>query len=426
MSNFYNDNDPFACAWLRELIKANLIAPGVVDERSICDIQAEELKQFTQCHFFAGIGGWSLALRLAGWPDDEPVWTGSCPCQPLSCAGQRKGHADERHLWPAFHALIAQCRPATVFGEQVASADGREWLAGVRADLEAVGYAVGSADLCAAGVGAPHRRQRIYWVADNTQNGRGQGRADKGRRSRRSEQASGRIRPVHGRTIGHDYETDVCPHCGQHYDEHDDSMCGAIEPEPVGNSECRGRGERSDETTTELEASNAGQSVASSSSTGELDNTVSNRAKRSRRAQHEPDAGSQTGGVGQPNGTGPQSRRQTAEAARHGSAAEPAGGNGRLGNATINGRLEGTEEAQGRQSESLQPGRTAWANYELLPCLDGKARRIEPGTFPLAHGVPARVGRLRGYGNAIVPQVAAQFIGAFAEAVKPQMNADRT
>ena len=165
--NYYNEIDPFAAAWLRELIKANLIAPGEVDERSIEDVLPSDLKGYKQCHFFAGIGGWSYALRLAGWPDDREVWTGSCPCQPFSAAGKRKGTADERHLWPAFNWLIGQCRPSMVFGEQVASKDGRLWLAGVRSDLEALGYAVGAADLCAAGVGAPHIRQRLYWLANN-------------------------------------------------------------------------------------------------------------------------------------------------------------------------------------------------------------------------------------------------------------------
>lgn len=130
-------------------------------------MRPSDVAGYTQCHFFAGIAGWSYALRLAGWDDDAPVWTGSCPCQPLSVAGQRKGHADQRHLWPAFYKLISECRPATVFGEQVASKDGREWLAGVRADLESAGYAVGCADLCAAGVGAPHTRNRLYWVASD-------------------------------------------------------------------------------------------------------------------------------------------------------------------------------------------------------------------------------------------------------------------
>jgi DNA (cytosine-5)-methyltransferase 1 len=163
---YYNEWDAYAAEWLRNLIKAGHIAPGEVDERSILDVRPDDLRGFAQVHAFAGIGGWSLALRLAGVPDDCPVWTGSCPCQPLSGAGRRKGHADARHLWPAFHALIAECEPAIVFGEQVASQDGREWLAGVRLDLEDLGYACGAADLCAAGAGAPHTRQRLYWVAD--------------------------------------------------------------------------------------------------------------------------------------------------------------------------------------------------------------------------------------------------------------------
>jgi DNA (cytosine-5)-methyltransferase 1 len=165
MTAYYNENDPYAAQWLRNLVAAGHIAAGDVDDRSITDVRPDDLVGYTQCHFFAGIGGWSYALRLAGWRfDGQVTWTGSCPCQPLSSAGLRKGHADERHLWPAFYRLISECSPAIVFGEQVASADGREWFAGVRADLEALGYACGAADLCAAGVSAPHIRQRLYWV----------------------------------------------------------------------------------------------------------------------------------------------------------------------------------------------------------------------------------------------------------------------
>lgn len=54
-----------------------------------------------------------------------------------------------------------------------------------------------------------------------------------------------------------------------------------------------------------------------------------------------------------------------------------------------------------------------WSGAEWRIGQDGKIRPVEPGTFPLAYGVPARVGRLRGYGNAIVPQVAAEFVKAF-------------
>lgn len=166
MSAYYNEIDPFAAAWLRELIKAGHIASGVVDERSIENIKPDNLRGFTQCHFFAGIGVWSHALRRAGWPDDRPVWTGSCPCQPFSTAGKGSGFVDERHLWPHWFHLITQCNPRVVFGEQVASKDGLGWLDLVQTDLEGAGYASGTVDLCAAGVGAPHIRQRLWFVAE--------------------------------------------------------------------------------------------------------------------------------------------------------------------------------------------------------------------------------------------------------------------
>src|SRR5215471_7406564 len=128
MSVYYNEMDPQKAAWLRELIKAGVIAPGEVDERSITDVEPDDLVGYAQCHFFAGIGVWSYALRLAGWPDDRPVWTGSCPCPSFSVAGKGRGFADPRHLWPAWYRLIRQCRPRTVFGEQADGAIGHGWL----------------------------------------------------------------------------------------------------------------------------------------------------------------------------------------------------------------------------------------------------------------------------------------------------------
>ena len=153
MTAYFNEVDPAAAAALRALIADKFIAPGDVDERSIEDVSPADLMGYTQCHFFAGQGVWSYALRLAGWPDDRPVWTGSCPCQPFSSAGKGEGFADERHLWPAFHWLIQQCRPDIVFGEQVASKDGLGWLDLVSTDLEALDYAIGAVPFPAAGKG---------------------------------------------------------------------------------------------------------------------------------------------------------------------------------------------------------------------------------------------------------------------------------
>lgn len=181
MTALYCEIEPYAAQWMRNLIAAGHIAPGVVDERSLEDLDPEYVSQFTQAHFCAGIAVWSLALRQAGWPDDRRVWTASLPCQPFSAAGQGAGFADERHLWPSFHYLVQQCRPAVILGEQVASRDANPWLDLVQADLEGLGYGVGAVPFPAAGVGAPHIRDRLYWMA-HTSSTRPQGGERSGQR----------------------------------------------------------------------------------------------------------------------------------------------------------------------------------------------------------------------------------------------------
>lgn len=166
MAAYYNEIDPFAAQWLRNLISAGHIAPGDVDERSIKDVKADDIKNYAQCHFFAGIGVWSHALRLAGWDDERNVWTGSCPCQPFSIAGANRGVNDERHLWPDWFNLIRECQPSIIFGEQVEAAVRHGWLDLVQSDLEGEGYACAAVGIPAAGVQAPHIRQRLWFVAD--------------------------------------------------------------------------------------------------------------------------------------------------------------------------------------------------------------------------------------------------------------------
>jgi DNA (cytosine-5)-methyltransferase 1 len=332
---YYNEFDPYAAQWLRNLIAAGHIAPGVVDERSICDVDSADLADFTQCHFFAGIGVWSLALRRAGWPDDRPVWTGSCPCQPFSAAGKRDGFSDERHLWPHLFRLIAQRRPPVVFGEQVASRDGLEWLDLVQADLEGADYASAAVDICAAGVGAPHIRQRLYWVADAERGAAERHRLSLGAAASGSE-SEVRARPQRVR---------------------DDAGYG-VNAGGVADAQCRGR--KSGAVTS---AWAAAKFAAANSELGGLADTSNERHERH-----------------------PRDGREAQRWVEHaGDGCWPSPTNGH------------------------------WQDADWLYCRDDKWRPVEPGTFPLAHGAAARVGRLRAYGNAIVPQVAEAFIRAYMQ-----------
>ena len=292
--HYYNENHLETAYWLRDLIAQGHLPGGDVDTRSIEDVEPQDLLGYTSHHFFAGIGGWPLALRIAGWPDDEPIWTGSCPCQPFSSAGEKGGFDDERHLWPAWQWLIQNLRPRRIVGEQVASKDAGPWLDLVQADLEGMGYAFGAVAFPSAGVGAPHIRDRAYWMADA------------------------------------DY------------------------PGPQGRFVLP-------ERRTELLARPGGLDGRVADSGGD---------RREMAVQHD-------GG-----GRAPSGERE----------------------ANVSGGLV-TAGGPG-------PVNGYWRAADWLGCQDGKWRAAEPGTFPLATGVPARVVRLRGYGNAINVEAAVEFIKA--------------
>ena len=200
-SVYYNEIEPYAAQWLQNLMDAGHIPAGDIDTRSIEDVRPDDLRGYTQCHFFAGIGGWAYALALAGWPSDRSAWTGSCPCQPFSAAGKGAGFDDERHLWPAWQHLIAQCGPPVIFGEQVASAAAAPWIDLVHTDVENLDYAFGCVPFPAAGIGAPHIRDRNYWVADLCGEGLAQ-RISDGRVQREALGACTRQAAVGGSDVG--------------------------------------------------------------------------------------------------------------------------------------------------------------------------------------------------------------------------------
>lgn len=369
MSAYYNEFDEECSQWLRNLIDAGMIAPGDVDSRSIEDVAPDDLRGYTQCHFFAGIGVWSYALRLAGWPDDRPVWTGSCPCQPFSSAGKGKGFADERHLWPAWDHLIIQRRPPVVFGEQVASKAGLAWLDLVQSDLEGSGYACGPVDTCAAGFGAPHWRQRQYWAAVDAERmadlsgerwERREGSEERGERFRSS---SKREKGLGGTAVGDETSAERMGHHHHHQG-------------PQGHGR---HGDRGDEPGR-FETDTIG-SARPAGADGELaDNHGDGRQAR-----------------GLPVRPGQQGRTETVEP-----------GCRAIG----------------------QPGPTNgfWGDVDWLFCRDDKWRPVEPGTFPLVDGSAYRMGSgspfegksrqtlLKGYGNAIVAPQATEFIAAFLDA----------
>lgn len=355
MTAIFNELEPYAAQWLTRLSDAGHVVTGRVDTRDIREVQPDDIRDAVQFHAFAGIGVWSYALRLAGWPDSKPVWTGSCPCQPFSVAGRGDGVRDPRHLWPDWFRLIRECRPPVVFGEQVASPDGLAWLDAVRTDLEGAGYAVGAADLCAAGVGAPHIRQRLYFVGiarDGLADANSLAGGQRGSEPRRGSPRSN----------------------------------ATARPGPRGGGESRG-----------LADADAAGRVELGSGGLPKDGHASQRRDADGRGANgdEPRAPSEVGQrVAEPDGVG-------------------------RGEAGL--LAQSRNVANGAPGPEYRPGHAGptsgfWSNPDWVACRDGKQRPVEPGSFPLAHGAPARVGRLRAYGNAIVSEVAATFIRAVMEA----------
>jgi DNA (cytosine-5)-methyltransferase 1 len=392
VTSYYNEHDPYAAQWLRNLIAAGHIAPGIVDERSIEDVFPSDLRGFTQCHFFAGIGVWSHALRRSGWADSRPVWTGSCPCQPFSSAGQGAAFDDERHLWPAFHHLIKECKPAIVLGEQVASKKADPWIDLVQADVEAMGYTFGAIPFPSAGIGAPHIRDRIYWVANADHSRRIRGRAGEARDGR----VAPRVEPER-----------LCNVVGLADTRHDDASR-------------KGKAARAGQPQTIGPADQSGGCCAPF---GRLAHACGKGHQEQRWQRSEPARLAEADVVGGMADLSSGGRRE--ECADH-------------GRSVVGDCAQGISAGLEHGGSDLRPGPTKslWRDADWLLCRDGKWRPVEPGTFPLVDGsakgvgrsgadwrAPAgqegqghRAGRLKGYGNAINAEAARVFVACVMEA----------
>ncbi len=171
--HYYNEHDAYRAAVLRERMDEGLLPKGVVDERDIETVPDEDFLGYTQIHLFAGIGGFPLGLRLAGFSEQRRIVSGGFPCQDISNAGKRAGITGSRsRLWREMVRCVRVVRPELVFVENVAALLGRG-MGVVLGDLAEIGYDANGDCVSAADVGAPHLRRRIWIVAYDAERGTG-------------------------------------------------------------------------------------------------------------------------------------------------------------------------------------------------------------------------------------------------------------
>jgi DNA (cytosine-5)-methyltransferase 1 len=398
--------------------RENTIEGRSVSERPFYRVTAyERARSFA----FSGDHGWGLVrsveplgvarrvFNIAVDEDESYTVDGIVVhnCQPFSSAGRGGGFADERHLWPAWHWLIEQCRPDTIFGEQVASKDGLAWFDLVLSDLEGSGYAVGVQDSCAAGFGSPNIRQRLFFVADACR---------ERREGERLQLFAGQPRDTLFEAAGGGGAGIVADSAVSRWDGRSQWSAGANEWAAQEPRRLRDVGELADSESLGL--------------LGRQDDGDSGRWERTS------GQGCEAGELGDASRHGEWEHRESNPSRGQQVAAGGSGVLGELADASST-RLEIFSEQSARGQCSAverggavgRPGPTngLWRDADWLFCTDGKWRPVESGSFPLVDGAAFRVGSggpfegksragmLKGYGNAINAEVAAEFIRAFID-----------
>jgi len=378
------------------------------------------------------------------------VITGGFPCQPFSVAGKQKGTSDDRYLWPEMFRIIKEFKPRWVIGENVRGIvniqDGVVFET-VCTDLESEGYEVQAFNIPAAGVGAPHRRERIWIVAhsNDTRNRTPKYETNENGQkiSERRQEQSQLKSSGHSENVG--------------YSKHDGSSTSKIER---GDNEINARTQKRSNSSSEFKrtsGSRNNEDVANSRRTlrqgTELREKNEDETRKENANQHQRSSGSSESNVANTNSR--LSDRENEEVQSRGQTSDTSGeGSTDVAN-TERKRLEGLSEQSstiGKQDERLlsrnessgdQTKRTDVANTESKSSNsehNGKESRetseqeqiesrrsgswslreanwiIEPDVGRVAHGVPGRVHRLKALGNSIVPKIAEEIGKAIVEA----------
>ncbi len=300
------------------------------------------------------------------------IITGGFPCQPFSVAGKQAGTDDDRHLWPVMFRIIQELTPRWVIGENVKGLtniqDGVVFET-VCSDLEGAGYEVRAFNIPAAGVGAPHRRERIWIVAHAK-------RFNESKPIGRSDETSRGIQEEHRQNDGSARLTSRTSSIRQSNNGHEDMEDS--------RRTLQSRTELRETNEDEVREGYANQHQRSGSPSES--NVADTYARLSNGTYEEV-----------------QSRGQTFNTSSEGSTdvANTKSSNRHDNEAVTRDGGSPTQEVFG--DGGSVPGESTWWH-------------TEPDVGRVAHGVPGRVYRLKGLGNSIVPKIAEEIGRAIIEA----------